>query len=168
MNPKIQQLIHHYGMTRLAVEGTYYASTYRGGGRDGSGDPVGTAIVGLYVQGDSLSCFHRLDYDEVWHFYDGDPLTLYLLHPDGASQEVVLGPDITQGQVVQFTVPAGSWQGGCVAAGGEFSLYGCTMAPGFVESCFEAGIASALVEQYPDRADIIHRLSVNGDVTHMI
>jgi hypothetical protein len=71
---------------------------------------------------------------------------LYLLHPDGSSEEVVMGPDLTAGQQVQFTVPAGVWQGGCLAEGGEYALFGCTMAPGFTPGCFEAGLGGP-----PDR-----------------
>jgi predicted cupin superfamily sugar epimerase len=168
MRSSTEQIIRHFGFKRLPVEGTLYIETYRSGRGLQNGQPAGTAMIGLYCREPlSLSCFHRLAYDEVWHFYLGDPLVLYLLHPDGSSEEVVMGPDLTAGQQVQFTVPAGVWQGGCLAEGGEYALFGCTMAPGFTPGCFEAGLADRLTAQYPDRADIIRKLSVNGPETRM-
>ncbi len=59
------------------------------------------------------------------------------------------------------------WQGGCLKPGGRYALFGCTMAPGFTGGCFEAGVAAELVEEYPGRAEIICKLSVNGSETHM-
>ena len=62
------------------------------------GGPAGTAGVGLFCDDPpSRSLFHRLAFDEVWHFYAGDPLRLVLLHPDGSDEEVVLGGDVLAG-----------------------------------------------------------------------
>jgi predicted cupin superfamily sugar epimerase len=65
----------------------------------------------------SRSLFHRLAYDEIWHFYAGDPLRLVLLHPDGSDEEVVLG-DAVEGHAVQHVIPAGTWQAGETVPGG--------------------------------------------------
>lgn len=162
-------LIEHFGMTTLPVEGTYFASTYRSSARLPDGGHVGTAIVGLYCDDPpSRSLFHRLAADEVWHFYDGDPIRLVLLGPDGESDEVVLGRDLGAGQHVQHVVPAGVWQAGELVAGGRFALFGCTMAPGFSETGFEGGSVSALLADYPDAGDDIRRLGVpDGEPTTM-
>jgi predicted cupin superfamily sugar epimerase len=71
-----------------------------------------------------------------------------------------MGGDPLAGQRVQQLVPAGVWQAGEVAPGGAWSLYGCTMAPGFTSSCFEGGEASVLTERYPARASDIERLAI--------
>lgn len=161
-------LLRHYRFERLPVEGTLFKSTWRSDVSTAAGGPAGTAMIGLYAESpESLSCFHRLDHDEVWHVYGGDPFVLYLLHADGRSEEVLMGPDASAGQRVQFTVPRGVWQGGCLKPGGRYALFGCTMAPGFTGGCFEAGVAAELVEEYPDSAEIIHRLSVNRSETDM-
>ena len=99
--------------------------------------------------------------------YGGDPLVLYLLLPDGSSKEVLMGSDPQAGQLVQFVVPSGVWQAGCLVPGGRYALFGCTMAPGFTGGCFEAGIAAALIRQYPKQADTIRRLAVNRGERHM-
>jgi predicted cupin superfamily sugar epimerase len=163
MHEKILQLIKHYKLETLPVEGTLFASTYVSRQKTETGDPISTAIIGLYANNPtSFSSFHRLQHDELWHFYAGDPLRLVLLHPDGSSEDVILGPEFAAGQHVQFTVPARSWQAGHTL--GEYSLFGCTMAPGFTGACFEGGEMTVLLEQFPDRADDIRRLcSIHGE-----
>jgi predicted cupin superfamily sugar epimerase len=86
-----------------------------------------------------------------------------LLHPDGSSGDVVMGPDIRGGHVVQFVIPAGVWQAGELVAGGRWSLFGCTMAPGFIGTCFEGGTVSDLLATHPDRESDIRRLGIPDD-----
>ena len=93
-------------MTPLPVEATFFVSTYRSEANTDTGGPVGTAMIGLYSSDPpSRSLFHRLEFDEVWHFYGGDPLRLVLLYPDGSSADVVMGSDVLAGHVVQYVIP---------------------------------------------------------------
>ncbi|MCB0982792.1 MAG: cupin domain-containing protein [Ilumatobacteraceae bacterium] len=166
MNPTAAALVAHFGMTPLPVEGTWFVSTWRSepGGDLPDGGPVGTAMIGLYTADPpSRSLFHRLTHDEVWHFYGGHPIRLVLLHPDGTDEVVTLGPDPLHGHRVQFVIPAGTWQAGELQPGGEWALFGCTMAPGFTGTCFEGGTATALVATHPQRAADIDRLAVPAD-----
>jgi predicted cupin superfamily sugar epimerase len=166
MHQKIQQLIAHYQLETLPVEGTLFTSTYVSSQKTTDGDPISTAIIGLYAKNpNSFSSFHRLQHDELWHFYGGNPLRLVLLHPDGSSEDAILGPDFEAGQHVQYTVPAQTWQAGHTL--GEYSLFGCTMAPGFTGACFEGGEMNALLERFPNRADDIRRLSAMHGETRM-
>ena len=164
MHPQVQALLEHYHLQPLPVEGTLFVSTYRSPQEYEDGKPVGTAMIGMYCdEPRSLSLFHRLKYDEVWHFYGGDPLRLVLLYPDGSSKDVILGSDPTQGQLVQFVIPAGVWQAGHMIQGGRYSLFGCTVAPGFTGDIFEGGTREKLSASYPDRAEDISRLCVSGE-----
>jgi predicted cupin superfamily sugar epimerase len=164
VDPTVRRLIEHYGMTPLPVEATYFVSTYRSAAETEDGGPIGTAMIGLYA-GDppSRSLFHRLTYDEVWHFYGGDPIRLVLLRPDGSNDDVVLGPDVLAGHRVQHVIPAGVWQAGELVDGGSWALFGCTMAPGFTGTCFEGGRIEDLLAEHADRADDIRRLGIPGD-----
>lgn len=168
MHPDVKALIEHFNLQPLPVEGTLFASTYRSTAETEAGKPVSTAMLGLYCDEPcSVSLFHRLSADEVWHFYAGDPLRLVMLHPDGSSQEVVMGGDPLKGQLVQFVIPAGVWQAGHLLAGGRYALYGCTVAPGFTGDCFEGGLRAELLAKYPERADDINRLTADHDETQM-
>jgi predicted cupin superfamily sugar epimerase len=168
MHPDVSALIEYYSLKPLPIEGTLFTSTYRSRQEMPDGNPLGTAMIGLYADDPvSFSCFHRLPTDEIWHFYGGDPLRLVVLYADGSSEEVVMGSDPFIGQRVQFIVPANAWQAGHMIRGGRYSLFGCTMAPGFTSDGFEAGIVADLIELYPDCVDDIQRLCVTGHETRM-
>lgn len=168
MHPEVKALIEHYHFQPLPVEGTLFVSTYRSAQELEGGRPMGTAMIGMYCdEPRSLSLFHRLTTDEVWHFYGGDPLRLILLYPDGSSRDVILGSDPQLGQLVQFVIPAGVWQAGHMQAGGCYSLFGCTLAPGFTSSMFEGGTIEHLLALYPGRAEDIHKFGCDVDNTSM-
>ncbi|WP_060891183.1 cupin domain-containing protein [Streptomyces europaeiscabiei] len=154
-----EDLIAHYGLEPIPREGGRFRQTWAGPER-ADGRPEGTAIVALLTSepGD-YSALHRLPGDEIWHFHLGDPLRMLLLAPDGSSRVVVLGPDVLDGQHVQYVVPAGTWMGARVLPGGGgedggegWTLFGCTMAPGFTFEGYEHGDAAELARVYPDRA----------------
>ena len=168
MHPEVKALIEYFNLQALPVEGTLFTSTYRSTAETEAGKPVGTAMIGLYCdEPRSVSLFHRLTADEIWHFYAGDPLRLVLLFPDGSSRDVILGGDPLKGQQVQFVIPAGVWQAGHLLAGGRYALYGCTVAPGFTGDCFEGGVRAELLEKYPERAADISALTADHDQTKM-
>ena len=161
-------LLRHCRFQRLPIEGTLYCETWRATDGDATGAPAGTAMIGCYAETlGSLSRFHRLTHDEVWHAYSGDPFVLYLLHEDGRTSEVVMGTDPLEGQQVQYVVPAGTWQAGRLVPGGQHALFGCTMAPGFTPDSFEAGRVDDLTARYPHAAAIIARLGVTGGETRL-
>ena len=161
-------LLRPYRFLRLPIEGTLYRETWRSTNGDAEGVPAGTAMIGCYAESlGSLSRFHRLTHDEVWHAYSGDPFVLYLLHEDGRTSEVVMGTDLLAGQQVQYVVPAGTWQAGCLLPGGRHALFGCTMAPGFTPACFEAGRVDDLTARYPQAAEIIALLGVADGETRL-
>jgi predicted cupin superfamily sugar epimerase len=156
----VRSLIERFGLAPLPVEGALFARTYAGKAAAESGGPAWSAGVGLFsTDPPSRSSFHRLAFDEVWHFYAGDPFRLVLLHPDGSDEEVVMGAADT-GHRVQHLVPAGIWQAGELVPGGRWALFGCTVTPGFTEDCFEAGRIADLLATHPVRAADIERLGV--------
>ncbi|MFE9020084.1 cupin domain-containing protein [Streptomyces sp. NPDC007808] len=145
-----EDLVAHYRLEPIPREGGLFRRTWVGPERS-DGRPEGSAIVAL-LTADDFSALHRLPSDEVWHFYLGDPLELLLLAPDGTSRTAVLGPDVLHGQHVQLTVPAGTWMGARVPAGGSWSFFGCTMAPGFTYEGYEHGDLAELTARYPGEA----------------
>ncbi|KPI15612.1 protein of unknown function DUF985 [Actinobacteria bacterium OK074] len=150
-------LAARYGLQPLPVEGGLFARTWAGP-EDAEGRPAGSAIMMLLTaaEGD-FSALHRLPIDEVWHFYQGDPLDLLLLHPDGTDRLLTLGhhgPD----RRPQAVVPAGTWMGAAVAPGGSWSLFGTTMAPGFLPGDYEGGDAETLCARHPGQAARIRAL----------
>jgi predicted cupin superfamily sugar epimerase len=148
-------------------EGGFFRENYRStelvasGGlpeRFGGERSLGTAIYYLLTP-DSFSAMHRLDADEVYHFYLGDPVEMLLLRHDGDANKTVFGGDLGAGQQVQAVVPHGWWQGSRLLPGGKFALLGCTVAPGFDFNGFELGKRSQLCAAYPNAAADIERLT---------
>ena len=93
-----------------------------------------TAIYYL-LEGGDLSAWHRVDAAEVWHWHAGSPLRLRLSHEGKVIDEHILGPDLKGAQRPQVVVPRHCWQ--TAKSLGEWTLVGCTVAPGFEFSGFE-------------------------------
>ena len=126
------EIISTLGMRRHP-EGGWYAETFRDAPDGGRGHS--TAIYFLLEAGD-VSHWHRVtDAAEVWHFYAGAPLALAMTDADGAVTDAVLGPDLASGQRPQAVVPANRWQ--TARSLGDWTLVGCTVAPGFEFARFE-------------------------------
>ena len=156
-------LIEKYNMFLLPVENTYISESDRSLFRNENDNPLFSTMFGLYCNEPfSHSCFHRLKYEEIWTFLEGHSNNLYLLYEEGKTNKVVLGSDMEKGERRQFVVPAGVWQGGCLADGGEYGFYKCTVIPAFKEDIFEAGIKEELISRYPGMSDIITKLNDNG------
>jgi predicted cupin superfamily sugar epimerase len=108
---------------------------------------------------------HRLPTDELWHFYLGDPIELLLLYSDGSDELVILGQDVLAGQRIQTVVLAGTYMGARLRPGGDYGVYGNTMAPGFVLSDFESAGAAELIARWPHRAGLIQAMTRLADST---
>jgi predicted cupin superfamily sugar epimerase len=107
-------------------EGGHFCETFRD---SNVGRAHSTAIYFLLKAGE-ISRWHRVDAAEVWHFYRGAPLELCI-----GKQAYLLGPEIDEAQAPQIVVPAGAWQS--ARSLGDYTLVGCTVAPGFEFEHFE-------------------------------
>ena len=167
--PTAQEIIKLLKLEPLTGEGGLYRQSYRAADILPAGSlperyrvpkPAGTAIYYLLTdEPDSFSALHRLPTDEIYHFYLGDPVELTLLPLDGEVRKVILGPDLLGGQRVQFTAPAGVWQGSRLLPGGAYALLGTTMAPGFTDDDFIPANRDELITQFPDQAKVIQSLT---------
>ncbi len=114
-------------------EGGYFRETFRDTSRTEDGRSVSTAIYFLLARGES-SHWHRIDAVEIWHYYAGSALTLRIADAQG-ERTIVLGPDLAAGEMLQAIVPPNAWQ--AAASTGDWTLVGCTVAPGFDFATFE-------------------------------
>jgi predicted cupin superfamily sugar epimerase len=148
-------------------EGGFYTETYRADELVSAGSlpsryrgarAFGTAIYYLLVPG-TCSSIHRIQSDEIFHFYLGDPVDMLLLFPGGEGKTVTLGYDLEGGMMPQVVVPRGAWQGAMLKEGGGWALMGTTVAPGFDFNDFETGARDMLVDSYPRFKEQIFRLT---------
>jgi predicted cupin superfamily sugar epimerase len=146
-------------------EGGWFAESYRAAGTIPAGAlpeqftgprSFCTAIHFLLEQGD-FSGLHRLQSDEMWHFYTGDPLAVHVIAPDGGYRRILLGNSPERGECFQAVVPAGCWFG--AEPSGSYTLVGCTVAPGFDFADFEMAGRAGLTACHPQHAALIARLT---------
>ena len=147
-------------------EGGYFREVYRSDesagnaglpARYGAARSLGTGIYFLLTE-TGFSAFHRLQTDELWHYYTGSvPVDIWVIHPAGQLEHRRLGPEVAAGMAFQVLVPRGTWF--AAEAAGGYALTGCTMAPGFDFADFELADGAALAAAYPAHAALIRRLT---------
>jgi uncharacterized protein len=117
-----------------------------------------TAIYFL-LAAKQFSAFHRIQSDELWHFYTGVGLHIYVLHPDGRGEVLKLGDDLANGYSFQQIVTAGCWFASKPVTEAGFSFVGCTVAPGFDFADFEMGKKEHLLKEYTQHEKWINELT---------
>jgi predicted cupin superfamily sugar epimerase len=115
-------------------EGGHFCESFRDA-RQIEGRAASTAIYFLLARGER-SHWHRVDAVEVWHWYAGAPLALEISQTTGRPERVMLGHDLNAGERPQAVVPAHAWQ--AAQSLGDWTLIGCTVAPGFEFAGFES------------------------------
>lgn len=148
-------------------EGGYFKETYRSKGiipnsiLDSSFEGDRNICTGIYflLTSEKFSAFHKVNQDEMWHFYKGAPLKLHMISTKGEYSFVIIGNNLKKGQIPQFTVNGGDWFAAEVIDQNSFSFVGCTVAPGFDFKDFELPTAERLISQFPQHTEIINSLT---------
>jgi uncharacterized protein len=161
----IDYWINHLGLLPHP-EGGFYKETYRasekilssalpalfGGDRN-----LSTAIYFL-LRSEDISVFHRIKSDELWHFYYGSTLLIYVLH-ERELKIHRLGANLDKGDSLQVVIPANCWFAAHIENPDSFALCGCTVAPGFDFRDFEMAERNTLLKEYPGYDKEIIRLT---------
>jgi predicted cupin superfamily sugar epimerase len=166
MSPEARAIIERLSLSPHP-EGGFFRETFRAPPRPeplepGRGGPVRAASTAIYflLPASAFSAFHSVSSDEAWHWYDGDPLELHVIAPNGEHDVHVLGRDLVAGQRPQHVVPAGLLQAARPRIGARgFSLCGCTVAPGFDFADFVMPERATLTERFPAHATLIERFT---------
>jgi predicted cupin superfamily sugar epimerase len=161
-----QQLITQYQL-QSHPEGGYYLQTYRSDEiirKDAlpnrfKGNRYFSTAIYFLLEGRQFSAFHRIQSDELWHFYTGAGLHIFILYPDGRGEVLKLGDDLANGYSFQQMVPAGCWFASRPVTENGFSFVGCTVAPGFDFADFELATRDVLLKEYPNHTGWIEMLS---------
>ena len=140
-------------------EGGHFREVYRSTEKIQTKNNQRSASTSIYflLCANEVSAFHRLQADELWHFYSGSSLTVHCLTPTGQYEQRLLGQNWERGEAFQLWVPAGWWFGATVES--DYALVGCTVAPGFEFHDFEMAQRETLLQQYPQHRSIIQKLT---------
>ena len=115
-----------------------------------------TAIYFLLNAGE-VSRLHRIQQDEIWHFYDGDPILIYVIDDNGILTTFTLGLSPENNIMPQVTINANHWF--AAESLGDYSLVGCTVSPGFDFQDFEIAERNSLINLYYKHKEIIEKLT---------
>ena len=147
-------------------EGGYYSEIYRSGetikegalpSRFKSGRSFSTSIYFL-LKGDQTNLLHKINSDEIWHFYYGSPLVIHIFEKNNYYIKK-LGQNLEDDQSLQVVVPHGSFFAAEVIDGDSYSLVGCTVSPGFDFEDFEMGDRKQLIQKFPGHEDVVVRFT---------
>lgn len=146
-------------------EGGYYKEVYRSNEqvlknslpeRFTNDRVFSTSIYFLLEKGD-FSAFHKIKSDEIWHHYDGAPVTIHVINNEGllSTRKLGLSPEIKI--MPQVTITANHWF--AAETMGDFSLVGCTVSPGFDFHDFEIADRNVLLNNYIEHKKIIEQFT---------
>lgn len=146
------------------VEGGYYKRTFEASHRDkidyGDGPRFTMTSIFYMLTNDAPIGHWHLNKSDIIHYYHlGGPLTYYLINQQGELSKVVLGPDITKGQVLQFTVKGGTWKATQLSPKAEYGLLSEAVAPGFDFQDMTLGERAEMLKLYPQHSKIIDQFS---------
>ncbi len=163
MDSKARYYIDKLGLEKHP-EGGYYREIYRAGemfftetipAKKLNKKNISTSIYFL-LNGRDKSLFHRLKSDEIWHFYDGCDVKIYIIDIKGNLSEVQLGKS---SEVFQFVIPKNNWFAAELIDKNSFALVGCTVSPGFDFKDFELADRNKLLKKYPEYERLIKRFT---------
>jgi predicted cupin superfamily sugar epimerase len=164
MNEKAKYYIQKLQLKKHP-EGGYYREIYRASEMFYIDQPkkslkrnVATSIYFL-LDGTQVSKFHKLKSDELWHFYDGTPVKIFIIDEKGKLTETILGKKINNGEVFQTVIKKNNWFAAEVINKKSYSLIGCTVSPGFDFADFELANRDSLIEQFSEHSDLIIKFS---------
>jgi len=160
MHSRAAELIATLGL-RPHPEGGYFAEVYRSAARvqpsDSRSERAALTTIYFLLTAADVSCWHRVRSDEVWHFYEGDPLELVTADPDFAHVTRRLLGRATVGTHPVHVVRADEWQ--AARSTGDYTLVGCTVGPGFEFEDFEMlrdrADAEAVRRRHPEVSEFI-------------
>ncbi len=147
------------------VEGGYFKRTFQADHREKIDTAAGprytlTSIFYLLTQQSPIGHWHLNKSDIIHYFHLGDPITYYLIYPDRHLQKAIMGPDPTQGHLLQLTVKGGVWKASHLESG-DYGLISEAVAPGFEYQDMTLGKEEELMRQLPQQEQLIKQLSSN-------
>jgi len=113
--------------------------------------PLGSALYFLVTPGAPVR-LHRIRNDQLYHYYLGDPLEVFLLHDDGNTERIIVGPDLRSHQRVQLLIPGNTFHTARLIGRRRWFLGASTEWPGVVPSDVEIGKLDELAGKYPNVA----------------
>tara|TARA_R110000787_G_scaffold29800_1_gene80604 strand:- start:8465 stop:8962 length:498 start_codon:yes stop_codon:yes gene_type:complete len=150
-------------------EGGYFSETYRSSemisndqlGVAYSGDRNHSTCIYFMLTSEKFSAFHKINQDEIWHYYKGVPLKLHIISKEGNYSYVMIGNNFDINEIPQYVVKGGDWFAAEVLEKNSYTLVGCSVSPGFDFADFVLPKREELITLFPKHSEIITKLTHN-------
>jgi len=129
------------------------------------GRPLGSALYFMVTPGAPVR-LHRIRNDQLYHYYLGDPLEVFLLNSDGTTERIIVGPDLRRGQRVQLLIPGNTFHTARLIGHARWFLGASTEWPGVVPADVEIGNLDELAGKYPAVAADLRAIA--SSVQHVV
>lgn len=144
-------------------EGGFFKETYRSKGTikvdsldaEYEGERNYSTSIYFMLTSEKFSSFHKINQDEIWHFYQGSPIELHTISESGIHKKHIIGNDLMNAQKPQLVVPGNHWFAAKVIDPDSYSLVGCTVSPGFDFEDFTLAERDVLIQQFPEHKELI-------------
>ncbi len=128
------------------------------------GRPLGSALYFMVTPGAPVR-LHRIRNDQLYHYYLGDPIEVFLLHADGSTERIVVGPDLRDGQRVQLLIPGNTFHTARLIGRRRWFLGASTEWPGVIPADVEIGRLDELADRYPAVAADLRAIAASVEHT---
>ncbi len=181
MHRESEYIINKLNLVKLIEEGGYYRETYRSSQHilikvcdgknsqdivyspklDNESSNIRSIFTLIYylLDGNQFSAFHKVKHDEIWHFYKGSSVSLYVFTDSGKLLNIQLGNDLGKNENIQYVIKGNTWFGAEINDKSSYSLIGCSVSPGFDFRDFELGTRNKLKKLFPCHEELINRLT---------
>lgn len=159
---RVQEIISLFGLKKHP-EGGYYRRTYVSSEIiAGSALPLRfkgerslSSSIYYLVTSDDFSAFHRINQDEIWHYYEGSSVSIHIIEPAGNYYKLLIGKDYGEGQEPQAVIPAGCYFAASVNEPASYCFVGCTLSPAFDYSDLDITKREEMLIRFPQHQRII-------------
>jgi uncharacterized protein len=122
--------------------------------------PMGSALYFLVTPTAPVR-LHRIRNDQLYHYYLGDPLEVFLLHANGSTERIIVGPDLRAGNRVQLLIPGNTFHTARVIGRRRWFLGASTEWPGVVPTDVEIGNVDEIAAKCPAIADTLRAIAAS-------
>jgi uncharacterized protein len=126
--------------------------------------PLGSALYFMVTPAAPVR-LHRIRNDQLYHYYLGDPIELFLLHAGGRAERIIVGPDLRSGHRVQLLISGGTFHAARLVGSGHWFLGASTEWPGVVPADVEIGNIDELARDYPAIAAELRAIAASAQHT---
>ncbi|NOQ25565.1 MAG: hypothetical protein GQ564_09420 [Bacteroidales bacterium] len=107
-----------------------------------------SSIYYMLTKEQPINYMHWLAMDDIHIICKGGSLSYYVFNEDGTSKQYTVGSDIAKGELLNLTIPAGSWKALKLHDGVEFALMVSVLTPEWTKKRVVVGAGQEFIDKY--------------------